>query len=232
MSRHDSPKLPLGQQPRPDFPRFGLTPYATRFPSRPNDPAVTIKVLSADPIWIDDALADLPRTAQTADFHCVTTWSHLGLQWSGVRFADFFRERVAPLIPASTNVVGVVFRAQDGYKTALLLEDLMAQDVLLANELNGQPLTVAHGAPLRLVAPQHYGYKSLKHVEQIEFYPDVPIIKRGIRGFLDHPRARVALEERGQWLPGWLLRRVYRRFIPKTVAQFRAALEEHERKQT
>ena len=42
-------------------------------------------------------------------------------------------------------------------------------DVLLANELNSQPLTVEHGAPLRLIAPKHYGYKSVKYLCRMEY---------------------------------------------------------------
>jgi DMSO/TMAO reductase YedYZ molybdopterin-dependent catalytic subunit len=41
-------------------------------------------------------------------------------------------------------------------------------DVVLAYEMNGQPLTVEHGFPLRLVVPGSYGYKSVKWVEKVE----------------------------------------------------------------
>ena len=41
---------------------------------------------------------------------------------------------------------------------------------------------------------------------------------------MDHPRARVALEERGRWLPNWLLRRLYRPLIGPTAARFEQAL--------
>ena len=215
------PSLPPGQAPRADFPRFGLTPYATRRPSRPNDPSLAISVGSVTPTLLSDALKGLPRTTLVADFHCVTTWTHCGLTWGGVRFADFFQERVLPLVQNQRDCAGVVLRAQDGYHTTMVLEDLLAADVLLADELNGQPLTIEHGAPLRLIAPQHYGYKNLKHLQALEFHPEMPVIKRGLRSLLDHPRARVALEERGRWAPGWLLRHVYRPFIARTVEQFR-----------
>lgn len=219
--------LPPGQTPRTDFPRFGLMQYAERYPSRPNDRAVSVKVLSGDPLVLSDALRDLPRTTLQADFHCVTTWSRLGLMWGGVRFSDFFRQRVAPL--AAAPMVGVVLRAQDGYRTTLLLEDLMVEDVLLADELNGQPISIEHGAPLRLVAPRQYGYKSLKHLTMLEFWATAPVVKHGPLAFLDHPRARVELEERGRWFPGWLLRRLYRPLIPSTAERFRVGMLKHER---
>jgi len=115
-------------------------------------------------------------------------------------------------------------KAQDGYRTTLLLEDLLADDVLLADELNAKPLVIEHGAPLRLIAPRHYGYKSLKHLSMLEFWAPAPVVKHGPLALLDHPRARVALEERGQWSPGWILRRLYRPLIPGTVKAFRVGM--------
>lgn len=215
--------LPPGQIARADFPRFGLTQYANRFPSRPNDRALSVTVQSAEPVVLNDGLGGLPRTTLQTDFHCVTSWSHLGVTWGGVRFADFFRERVTPLTNRSADIAGVILRAQDGYRTTMLLDDLLADDVLLADEMSGLPLSVDHGAPLRLVAPQHYGYKNLKHLTALEFCDTMPVVKHGVLAFLDHPRARVALEERGRWFPGWLLRRVYRPLIHRTVAKFREA---------
>jgi DMSO/TMAO reductase YedYZ molybdopterin-dependent catalytic subunit len=219
--------LPPGQIPRADFPRFGLTPYAERYPSKPTDCAVSVKVLSAAPVVLSDPLRGLARTTLQADFHCVTTWSRLGLVWGGVRFSDFFRQRIAPLSVASATVVGVVLCGQDGYRTSLLMEDLMADDILLADELDAQPLSVEHGAPLRLIAPRHYGYKSMKHLSKLEFWAIVPVIKHGPLAFLDHPRARVALEERGRWFPGWLLRHLYRPLIPSTAEKFRVGMLKH-----
>jgi DMSO/TMAO reductase YedYZ molybdopterin-dependent catalytic subunit len=219
--------LPPGQRPRSDFPRFGLTPYAKRRPAQPESRSLALKILEAEPMVLENALAGLPRSRLQTDFHCVTTWSKLGLTWGGVRFADFYSQRVAPFLQAAHVIHGVVLHAQDGYRTTLLLKDLLAEDVLLADELDGSPLSIEHGAPLRLVAPQHYGYKSLKHLQRLEFCKSVPIIKHGPLAFLDHPRARVAFEERGQWFPGWLLRHLYRPFIASTVEKFRVGMASH-----
>lgn len=220
----DVATLPPGQVARPDFPRFGLTQYAERFPARPHDRSLAIRLPAAEPFVLSDALAGLPRSTMTADFHCVTTWSALGLRWGGVTFTAFYEQRVAPLVGRPDAIVGVVLRAQDGYRTTLLLEDLLAGDVLLADELDGAPLSIEHGAPLRLVAPRHYGYKSLKHLAKLEFCAAVPEVKHGVLAFLDHPRARVALEERGRGLPGWVLRRAYRPLISRTAEKFRRAM--------
>ena len=110
---------------------------------------------------------------------------------------DFYEKYVAPLSHEDGPLGGAVLHAQDGYKTTLMVEDLLGEDVMLADSLDGRPLSVEHGAPLRLVAPGHYGYKNLKHLKRLDFHVEVPVIKRGIRAFLDHPRARVREEERG-----------------------------------
>jgi len=103
----------------------------------------------------------------------------------------------------------------------------LADDVLLADRLNGAPLDVAHGAPLRLVAPAHYGYKNPKHVNRIEFWPDAAQFQPPALAFMDHPTARVATEERGRVFPGWMLRYLYRPLVRSTIRTFERALAQH-----
>ena len=121
----------------------------------------------------------------------------------------------------------VVLRSQDGYRCSLPLADLLAANVLLADRLNDQPLSIAHSAPLRLVAPAHYGYKSIKHLKSIEFFTSAAGYRPVGLQFMAHPRARVTFEERGQWLPGWLLRWLYRPLVRSTVSSFARALQQH-----
>ena len=132
-----------------------------------------------------------------------------------------------PLAGPPADATFVVLRGQDGARSSLPLEDLMAPDVLLADRLNGQPLTIAHGAPLRLVAPAHYGYKSVKHVNRIELWRSSANYRPVGFRFMVHPRARVANEERGQWVPGWVLRYLYRPLIRPTALRFERALQKH-----
>lgn len=221
-------ELPPGQRERPDFPRFGLTPFAERFPTSIDAPRLRISGDVEVPLALDDAMAGLERVTQVSDFHCVTTWTRRSLAWSGVRFAEFFRRIVVPQAQPAADATFVVLRAQDGARTSLPIEDLLADDVLLADRLDGAPLSIEHGAPLRLVAPAHYGYKSVKHLDRIEFWrSDANYRPFGLR-FMVHPRARVALEERGQWVPGWLLRRLYRPLIASTVARFERAMAQRQ----
>lgn len=161
----------------------------------------------------------LPRCEMRADFHCVTTWSTRGLCWNGVRFRDFYEQLVLPQAMPATGVAVVAFRGCDGYVSSLPLSDLLAADVLLADRLDGRPLGIEHGAPLRLVAPAHYGYKNVKHLVAIELLRD----RSGYRfpwpypSLMEHPRGRVACEERGRLLPSWLFRLLYRPLITPTA---------------
>jgi DMSO/TMAO reductase YedYZ molybdopterin-dependent catalytic subunit len=217
--------LPRGQRERQDFPRFGIDKFATRFPK---DPAIATLQMSGEvvhPLALENPLAGLPRVEQVSDFHCVTTWSRRGLRWGGVRFSVFYERVLLPRVQPNPNATVFILGAQDGARTTLLLEDLLAADVLLADTLDGQPLTIEHGAPLRLVAPSQYGYKSMKHLSRLSLHADDSMFRPSAFRFMDHPRARVAFEERGRVFPGWLLRRLYRPLIAPTVRKFARAME-------
>ena len=136
---------------------------------------------------------------------------------------DFYSMVVSPDAGPNPDATLVALRGQDGARTGMLLEDLLSPNVLIADHLNGEPISVDHGAPLRLVAPDHYGYKSIKHLSQIEFRLRASGYRASGLRAMDHLRARVALEERGRVLPGWLLRYLYRPLIPSTVSRFAKA---------
>jgi DMSO/TMAO reductase YedYZ molybdopterin-dependent catalytic subunit len=217
--------LPPGQFEIDQFPRFGLERFARRTPT---DPLRIKLAILGDVEWsitVEDELGDLPRVDQTSDLHCVTTWTRRSLTWSGVRFADFYERIVVPRARPRVDATFVILRGQDGYAPSLPLSDLLAPDVLLADRLQGRPLSIEHGAPLRLVAPAHYGYKNAKHLCAVEFWRDRRAYRSATYWFMDHPRARVAFEERGRIVPGWVLRYLYRPVIPRTIRQFRRALE-------
>ncbi len=221
-------KLPPGQFDIAQFPRFGLTPFALRFPAITEYVKLQITGDIETPVELGEELKRLPRVDQCSDFHCVTTWTRRDLLWSGYRFADFYAQLIVPLTGAMSEANFVVLRGQDGARTSLPLEDLLAPNVLLADRLNGQALGIEHGAPLRLIAPYHYGYKSVKHLNRIEFWRgSANYMPYGLR-FMVHPRARVAFEERGQWLPGWLLRWLYRPLIGPTATKFERSMREYD----
>jgi DMSO/TMAO reductase YedYZ molybdopterin-dependent catalytic subunit len=91
--------------------------------------------------------------------------------------------------------------------------DALQNDVLLADRLDDEPLSLAHGAPLRLISPQQYAYLSTKHLCAIDIHTDVPPIPHDSLLFRRHPRARVWEEERNGVLPTTLVRPIYRSLI-------------------
>lgn len=217
--------LPPGQKAIQQFPRFGLPQYAKRFPTNTKTIELSISGDLNNKFSLSEELSELPRVKQISDFHCVTTWSKVQLHWEGVRFLDFYEQLIQPHINAP--ITCVVFKTQDDYQTSLTLEDLLADNVLLADKLDEKPLTIAHGAPLRLVAPNHYGYKNPKHLNRIAFLKEPLSNKSGLMKAIDHPRGRVAHEERANFAPGWLLRLPYRIGIKSTISDFQKALDKH-----
>ena len=114
-----------------------------------------------------DELRALPRTSQIRDFHCVTGWSVSNVHWTGVRLTDLF-DRVQPAAGAH----GVRFTsAEIPYVDSLTLKQASLHDVLLAYEMDGKALPREHGAPIRLVIPEMYGYKNVKWVSRIDLVP-------------------------------------------------------------
>src|SRR5262249_32377369 len=158
-------------------------------------------------------LALAPRRSLTADFHCVAGWTFRGLRWEGVHFRAFYESTIVPRAHPREGVSHLRFTGADGYASVLTLEDALGEDVLLADRLDGEPLSTDHGAPLRLLSPAQYGYKSTKHLVSIELFTSEPAgsHRNRLRRFLlalvrPHERARVAHEERRRHVPAWLLR--------------------------
>lgn len=219
--------LPPGQRDIGDFPRFGLSQFARRFPQKTNEVVIDIRGDVAQPIQVSKELEQLERVEQTSDFHCVTTWSACNLNWSGFRFTDFYEACVHEAANPDEQAQFVIFKGQDGYRCSMQLDDLLTPDVILADRLDGEPLSIKHGAPIRLVAPAHYGYKNAKHIQAVEFWRDDRNYRSAAYKFMEHPRGRVAYEERGRGVPGWILRQLYRPLIHRTIKQFQSALSDY-----
>lgn len=211
--------LPPGQLIRSDFPRFGASASAPFDIPQTEQASLTISGdLESFTLHYAD-LAALERVSVAADFHCVTTWCYPNVTWSGFRFRDVYEQLVKPRLPAQMTPSIVVLRGLDRYKSSLLLEDALMDHVLIADQLDGEALSAKHGAPLRLIAPAHYGYKNIKHLARIELWRDVASYRPAMPRFMEHPRARIAYEERGRYLPGWVYRYLYRPLIGFTVRQ-------------
>ncbi len=217
--------LPPGQHAVEGFPRFGTHLHQPP-PDVPADPAIAISGAVAEPFSVLlTELATLPRREFTADFHCVAGWSATGLRWEGVAFEAFYRTVIEPTLEPGAPVTHVVFGGLDGYRAVVSIEDALAEDVLIAEHLDGRPLHGDHGAPARLVSPRQYGFASTKHLCRIELHTAEPAenyghttrISRALMLpplFKRHPRSRVWEEERNGSLPAWAVRPVYRLITP------------------
>jgi DMSO/TMAO reductase YedYZ molybdopterin-dependent catalytic subunit len=111
----------------------------------------------------DDLLA-LPKAEQVSTFHCVTGWTVPHVHWAGARFHDVLA--AARPLPRARALHFV--SAEQPYDDYLDLRQVALPDVMLAYEMDGKPLPREHGAPVRVVIPEMYGYKNVKWVERIE----------------------------------------------------------------
>ncbi|MCB9383914.1 MAG: sulfite oxidase-like oxidoreductase [Bryobacterales bacterium] len=131
------------------------------------DPAtwdLTVGGLVANPFRLSwQEFQALPRKRVKADFHCVTTWSKFDNEWEGVLFRT-----IAEKAQIKPEAKFVLIKADGGYTTNAPLEDLLRDDVLLADWHAPEPLDPEHGAPLRLVVPHLYAWKSAKWLRGFE----------------------------------------------------------------
>ena len=109
----------------------------------------------------------LPRIKVYSDIHCVTGWSRLDNLWEGPGAATI--KDLAAVLPEAEFVI---IHAAGGFSTNLTLEDFLAADAVFALKHNDSYLTIEHGAPVRLVVPRLYFWKSAKWVTGIEFVAD------------------------------------------------------------
>jgi DMSO/TMAO reductase YedYZ molybdopterin-dependent catalytic subunit len=209
-------RLPPGQRPSDGFPRFGAH-LSRPAPAVPVNPVIEISGAVTEGFDLPIAtLATLPRRELTADFHCVAGWSATDLYWEGVSFETVYRTYIEPALAPGTSVTHVVFGGLDGWQSVVTIEDALADDVLIAENLDGRPLDGDHGAPARVVSPRQYGYVSTKHLCRIEVHTAEPRSQESLLGrllFRSHPRGRVWDEERHGFLPPWVVRPVYRALI-------------------
>src|SRR6266851_2455261 len=109
-------------------------------------------------------LLALPKAEQVSTFHCVTGWIVNNVRWGGVRFHDLLAA-TGPLAQAGALHF---ISAEKPYHDYLDLRQVALPNVMLAYAMDGKPLAREHGAPVRVVIPEMYGYKNVKWVERIE----------------------------------------------------------------
>ncbi len=159
----DNIRVPAGQKQVSNFPvlDMGIKPWIGTSEWRLRVYGLVENELDLD--WA--AYKALPQITDISDFHCVTRWSQLDMDWQGVRARDV----LALAIPLS-NAKFVTMHGYDGYTTNLPLEALLDDDVLIAHSVLGQTLTKDHGGPVRMVVPKRYAWKGAKWLKAIELH--------------------------------------------------------------
>jgi DMSO/TMAO reductase YedYZ molybdopterin-dependent catalytic subunit len=108
-------------------------------------------------------LRSLPKVEQVSTFHCVTGWTVKNVQWGGVRLGDVLALAQPKDVAQAIEFVSM----EKPYTDYLTTKQAGLHDVMLAYEMDGKPLSRAHGAPVRLVIPEMYGYKNVKWLNGI-----------------------------------------------------------------
>jgi len=147
---------------------------------------------AADLLLTLDEIKQLPRVEMVTQLKCIEGWSVI-VQCAGARLADLIaryppltRSGDAPdVLRRPDNLVGYVgLETPDrGYYVGLDMESALHPQTLLCYEMNGQPLSLKHGAPLRLIIPVKYGIKNIKRIGKITYTDKRPADFWAERGY-------------------------------------------------
>ena len=138
-----------------------------------------------------DDIKSLPRIEMTTELKCIEGWSTI-VNWTGARFSDFItrfppatRNGSQPDLSRADDFVRYVSMVtpDGGYYVGMDMPSILHSQTLLAYEMNGEPLTLPHGAPLRLVTPTKYGIKQIKRIGRISFTDERPSDYWAERGY-------------------------------------------------
>ena len=162
---------------------------ATPDPGYISDWRLTLKGLAAGStatLTIQDLRDRFVIHEQITRLVCVEGWSGIAW-WAGVRFDDVLRA-YPPIagakwarLDSSVNLDSMGY--PDPYYVSIDLPTARHPQSLLATQKNRQPLTVEHGAPVRLLAPMKIGLKNIKAITQITYSVEEPADYWAIRGY-------------------------------------------------
>jgi DMSO/TMAO reductase YedYZ molybdopterin-dependent catalytic subunit len=167
--------------------RFRIYSVTPTMPSRSTgDYRLTVDGLVDRPLTLGyDQLLNLPQTELTRDFQCVTGWRVPDVPWRGVTVATLL-DRAG--VRANGTHLGL-YSFDGAYTESLTLDQSRRDDVIVAHQMMGGPVSQEHGGPVRLYVAPMYGYKSLKWLERIE------VVDRLVPGYW---------EERGYDIDAWV----------------------------
>ncbi|MBU6214593.1 molybdopterin-dependent oxidoreductase [Patescibacteria group bacterium] len=137
---------------------------------------------------LEDLKREFTKVEQITKHNCIQGWSGVA-KWGGVSVSDLIK-RVEPFSKARY----MVFYAYDTkydtegvegrkYYGSFTLKEMMMPQSILAYEMNGKPLPLEHGAPLRVRAESRLGFKMVKYLKSIEFVDDLRTIGDGHGGY-------------------------------------------------
>ena len=115
-----------------------------------------------------EQIMSLPKQVKNLRHCCVEGWSMIP-QWGGTRMRDLMQ-----LAGADPNARYVTVECGDDYTTSWDLPSALHPQTLLAYEAYGKPLSLQHGAPVRVVMPTKLGYKSAKWIMKVTVTNDKP----------------------------------------------------------
>ena len=137
-------------------------------------------------------LRKLPARTQITRHDCVEGWSAIG-QWTGVQLGRLLS--AAGVMPSAKYAVFYCADNLDGepakggqqapgqYYESLALVDAAHPQTIIAYDMNGQPLGVPYGAPLRLRVERQLGYKHAKYLQRISLTDTLAGINGGKGGY-------------------------------------------------
>lgn len=116
-----------------------------------------------------DSFRVVPKVEYSTDFRCIEGWSEV-FHYGGLRFSEFMKFYDLGKKPDGSYYSYVGLETPDGrYYVSLDMESMLHEQTVLAYEMNGKPLSLENGAPIRLIIPIKYGIKSLKRIGRIFF---------------------------------------------------------------
>ncbi|PWH15871.1 MAG: protein-methionine-sulfoxide reductase catalytic subunit MsrP [Ardenticatenia bacterium] len=161
----------------------GVAALAKDFKTSPWEVTVGGLVHRPRTFGLEDLLRKFPQEERVYRMRCVETWSMV-IPWQGFSLSHLLKE-VDPMGSARFVRFDSVYRPEEmpgqrtpgypwPYQEGLRLDEAMHELTILATGLYGNPLPVQNGAPVRLVVPWKYGFKSIKSIVRIELVEEQP----------------------------------------------------------
>lgn len=175
--------------------RSDLTPVPNNYAGETPDPdyipdwTLSVEGLASgrtETFTIDDLRSRFRRHDQITRLCCVEGWSAIGW-WGGLRFADFLEAHPPAAGARWAKLESAVNLDSDGdpdpYFVSIDLPTARHPQTLLATHQNDAPLSVEHGAPLRLLAPMKLGLKNIKAITRIVYSAAEPPDYWNLQGY-------------------------------------------------